>query len=496
MNDEVIYLNKVNEVFFQLDMTKGQAMELKEMLSFYAPNYKYHPQFKAGFWNGKIPFFNTKDSLLPIGLLPYFVDYCEQFKYPFIFNFDRTEEFGSDVTEERFNAFIDMVFPPDGHIYPRYYQQEAIYKVLTNKRGVTVIPTGGGKSVTQYAIIRYLLAMGKNILLVVPSISLVEQMFSDFESYGWTDAKDYCNLIYAGKSFDQNKKVTISTWQSIYNKSPAFFKNFTGLMVDEVHLGSGKSISTICSMCVNADYRIGLTGTMPKDSASVATIVGYLGPVMYKLGTKELMDQGVLSQIEIRNVIAKYPEKMCIQRMDYATEQKDIFEYTNRTKKIINKIEPHMNGKNTLILVQRIEHLKEVRDYIVDNYQNFKVYTIYGEIKPEERERIRKLVDFEENIVLVCTYSTMSTGINIKRLHNVVFFASYKSEVKVLQSIGRGLRTHESKDKMILWDVVDDMRYKNNGKMVKNYSYNHWEKFRLAYYEEQSFEYTNETINI
>jgi superfamily II DNA or RNA helicase len=155
-----------------------------------------------------------------------------------------------------------------------------------------------------------------------------------------------------------------------------------------------------------------------------------------------------------------------------------------------------MKTKNTLILVQRIEHLKEVRDYIIDNYQDFTVFTIYGEIKPEERERIRKLVDFQENIILVCTYSTMSTGINIKRLHNIVFFASYKSEVKVLQSIGRGLRTHESKDKMILWDVVDDMRYKNNGKIIKNYSYNHWEKYRLTYYEEQCFEYTNETINI
>jgi superfamily II DNA or RNA helicase len=496
MNEEVIYLNKVNEVYFQLEMTRGQAMELKEMLSFYAPNYKYHPQFKAGFWNGKIPFFNIKENLLPIGLLPYFIDYCEQFKYPFVFNFDRTEEFGSDITEDRFNSFVDAIFPPDGNIYPRYYQQEAIYKVLTNKRGVLQLATSSGKSLIQYSIIRYLLAMNENILLVVPSISLVEQMFSDFESYGWTEAKEHCNLIYAGKSFDPNKKVTISTWQSIYNKSPEFFKKFTGLVIDEVHLAAGKSISTICSNCKNAAFRVGLTGTMPKDDASIATIVGYLGPVLYKLGAKELIDLGVISQIEIKNIIAKYPEKMCIQRMDYATEQKDIFEYANRTKKIMAKLVPIIRGQNTLLLVQRIEHLKEVRDHIVDNYQDFKVYTISGETKPEERERIRKIIDTEDNVILVATYQTLSTGVSIKKLHHIIFFASYKSEVKVLQSIGRGLRMHTSKDKMILWDVVDDMRYRNNGKAIKNYSYNHWEKYRLAYYEEQQFEYTNETINI
>lgn len=496
MNSDVIYLNKINEVYFQLELNRSQAMELKETLSFYANNYKYHPQFKAGFWNGKICSFNTKDSLLPIGLLPQLIEFCKQFNYPFVFNFDRVEAFGAPLTEDKFDRFIDAVFPADGPIYPRHYQQDAIYKALSNKRGVLQLATGAGKSVIQYAMIRYLMAMGENILLVVPTVSLVEQMFSDFREYGWSNAQDNCNLIYAGKTFDPTKKVTISTWQSIYNKSPAFFKNFTALMIDECHLSSAQGIQTISKNCSRAHYRLGLTGTMPKDDASKFTILGYLGPILYSLDSKTLIDAGVLSQIEIRNVLARYPEPMCNRREDYATEQRDVFNYAPRNKILDHVINNIQDKENILILVQRIEHLKAVRDYLVDNHQKYTVHEYHGESKASDRENIRHLMELSENTIIVGSYQTMSTGINIKRLHHIVFFASYKSEIKILQSIGRGLRTHETKSKMVLWDIVDDLRYQHNKSLVKNYSYNHWEKYRLAYYEEQRFPYTNEQIKL
>lgn len=321
-------------------------------------------------------------------------------------------------------------------------------------------------------------------------------MFSDFKDYGWEDAEKHCNLVYAGKKIDPTKSITISTWQSIYNKGPAFFKDFTALMIDEVHLASGQSIQTICKNCNRAKYRIGLTGTMPKDDASRYTILGYLGPILYTLDAKTLMDEGVLTQIEIKNLIAKYPDEVCYRRDDYQKEQKAILDYKPRNK-VLDYILSNVNDKeNILILVQRIEHLKEVRDYLVDNHQKYNVHQIYGDTDPNERERIRKLIDSSENSIIVATFSTLSTGVNIKKLHHVVFFASYKSEIKVLQSIGRGLRTHESKTMMILRDVVDDMRYQHNKSLVKNYSYNHWEKFRLTYYKEQKFSYSDIQINI
>jgi len=493
--DEIIYLNKVNEVYFRLDLSPSQAMELKEHLSFYANNYKYHPQFKAGFWNGKIYMFNTRDKLLPIGLLPHFVTFCTQFKYIFVFNFDRTKEFGSNLVEDRFDKFIEAIFPADCNFYPRYYQQEGIFKALTNKRGILQLPTGSGKSLVQYSIIRYLLACSEKILLIVPTVALVTQMFSDFKEYGWDDIESHCCLVYAGQKIE-DKSLVISTWQSIYNKSSNFFKPFTALMIDECHLASGMSISNVSRNCINAHYRIGVTGTMPKDDASKYTILGHLGPILYTLDAKTLIDEGVLSKIEIRNVIVKYPSQMCYKRKDYQEEITDILSCSSRNKTldyILNKVQ---DKSNILILVQRIEHLKIVRDYIVDNHQKYDVYEIYGDTSPEDKELIRKNMEISENAIIVSTFSSFSTGLNVKRLHHVLFYSSYKSEIKILQSIGRGLRTHETKDKVVIWDVVDDIRYQYNKKLVNNYSYNHWKNFRLSYYEEQRFDYTNEQINI
>lgn len=495
MND-IIVLQKVNEVYLKVRCSKSQAMELKEHMAFYASDYKYHPRFKAGFWDGKLYLYDYKLNLLPIGALPKFVTFCETFKYEYLFDFDAEKEFGDSIKDETLERSFEYLFPPEQDYYPRDYQQEAIKKALLNKRGVLRLATGAGKSIIIYTLIRMLIAKGEKIILVVPSISLVEQMFSDFKEYGWDMADKHCNLLYSGQQIDPRKSVLITTWQSVYQKAPKFFEPYGALIIDETHGAKGQSIQEICKKCTSASYRIGLTGTMPKDEAEKWTIYGFLGPTIYDLSAKTLIDRGVLSQIQIKNVIAKYPVEMCKPMIDYPSEQNLINGYEKRTKVLDHILKQIPKGQNTLILVQRIKHLKMIRDHLLDNHQNLEVYEIYGDTKPEERERIRKLVDQRDDVALICSYATMAVGVSIKKLTNVVFFESYKSEVKVLQSIGRGLRKHESKECMILWDVVDDLRYPKGKKMISNFTYRHWENFRLSYYKEQGFEFSDETINI
>jgi superfamily II DNA or RNA helicase len=286
-----------------------------------------------------------------------------------------------------------------------------------------------------------------------------------------------------------------STYQSLAKKSPAFFSKFTALLIDETHQITAAGIQTIAKNCVNAEYRLGFTGTVPKNEANRSTLFGYLGPISYELKAKELIDQGVISQIKINNLIMKYPQDYVKIGMDYQTEVKHIINYDKRNKALDYILENTDKTHNTLILVQRIEHLKAVKEYLEKKYPTYSVYDYYGDSTPEYRERVRKDTEKKGSTIIVSNYACFSTGVNVKRLHNIVFFSSYKSEIKIIQSIGRGLRKHESKEHMILWDCVDDLRYKDGGKMIKNYSYKHWQN-RKSYYEEQGFEYSDITINI
>lgn len=349
-------------------------------------------------------------------------------------------------------------------------------------------------SLIQYSIIRYLLAAKKKILLIVPSVSLVEQMYSDFKEYGWSDVSDFVDKLYAGQELS-DKPILISTYQSLAKKSPGFFSKFTALIIDEAHSATSVSIQSIAKHCVNAEYRLGFTGTVPKNEANRATLFGYLGPISYELKAKELIDQGVISQIKINNLIMKYPQEYVKIGLDYQSEVKHIIKYEDRNKALDYILNNTDKTHNTLILVQRIEHLKMVKEYLEKKHPTYSIYDYYGESTPEYRERVRKDIEKKGSTIIVSNFACFSTGISVKRLHNIVFFSSYKSEIKIIQSIGRGLRKHESKDHMILWDCVDDLRYKDGGKMVKNYSYKHWQN-RKSYYEEQGFEYSDITINI
>ena len=492
---ERINVRKYSEVFLQADLDRSQYNELKPLLTFKAKDYKFSPRFKAGLWTGEISFLD-KNGLFPIGLLSKFLKFCENYSYEPVLDF-KVSEFGEKVSEELLQKFLEIVFPPTTNIFPYDHQIEAIQKAILFGRGVLNLATSSGKSLIIYSLVRYLIAKNKKIILIVPSISLVEQLYSDFKNdYGWNQVLDHVCLNYGGKILDLSKNVLITTWQSVYKNDERFFEKYDALIVDEAHQMQGKSISEIGKKCSKAKFRIGLTGSMPDNEADFNTVIGYLGPVIHKVMSKELIDKGIISQIKIKNLILRYPSSMCCARSSYQKEVDDINSYANRNLALDHIIKNAKETDNILILVTKIEHLRNIKIYLEKKFPGKVVHEIYGKTEADVRENIRKGLENESGSILVASYGTFSTGVSVKKLHHIVLFSSYKSQIKILQSIGRGLRKHESKEFVTIHDVVDKMCFSDGRKTYNNFCYKHWKDNRLGYYREQEFDYENETINI
>lgn len=495
---DTLQIDKINEVELRIQCDLAQMMELKEFSSFMAPNYLFHPSFRAKIWNGKLSWFNTKEKTVPIGLLPELIKFCEQYKYQPKLNFDVKELTSEPVDDDLLNKFYEHIFART-EFRPRDYQHDAISSALNNRRGVIKSATGSGKSLIIYSIVRFLLAEKKNIILVVPNVSLVNQIFSDFVEYGWYEVADFTEKLYSGQKPSFDKPILITTYQSLMKRPESFFTRFDAIINDEAHSVKSVELQKVSKKCMNATTRIGLTATLPKADCDKFNIQGMLGPVIFNLKSKKLIDRGVLSKIKVVNTFLKYPEEIDIlgRNRQYQDEVSLIQDSPER-QHVFKYIFDNMPDKqNSIILVQNIKHLELISDYIEKEVdEKFKLYVVHGGVKADIRENIRKLVELEDNVILLATYGTLSTGVNLKRVHNLILGSSSKSEIRILQSIGRGLRTHESKDGVIIWDLIDDFTYDNrNKRLVKNHVYKHWEE-RYKYYTEQEFPCLKKTIKL
>jgi superfamily II DNA or RNA helicase len=314
------------------------------------------------------------------------------------------------------------------------------------------------------------------------------------------------SLLYGNsKSYDPKKKVLISTWQSIHKKGQKFFEQFDAVLVDECHGAKSSSIMTVLKKCVNAEYKLGLTGTLPTEPIDRFNIFGYLGTPIYNLRSDELIERGFLTDIRIINTYVRYPPSDIKDNMNrtYADEIAFIInnEKRNKVLKHIISSKHVKDTDNILVLAQRLNHIDKMVEYLTKEYPSRMILKISGDTNPEERERIRKDVERYDSIILVATYGTLSTGVNIPKLHHVIFASFYKSKIKVLQSIGRGLRKHKSKMMIFVWDIIDDMRWKKQQRKnsVSEYGYNYAYKHfleRLSFYKEQNFKYIDKKLNL
>jgi superfamily II DNA or RNA helicase len=323
------------------------------------------------------------------------------------------------------------------------------------------------------------------ILVIVPTTSLVEQMYKDFADYGY-DTEEFCHKIYSGKEKVTDKRVIISTWQSIYKFGPEWFSQFNTIFGDEVHLFKAKSLSTMMDKCTEAQYRFGLTGTLDGTETNKLVLEGLFGPTFTVTRTVELQKNKQLAELDISILLLRYHNDICNMMKDktYQEELDYIVTYEPRNK-FISKIALDQKG-NTLVMFQFVEkHGKVLYEMIKDLApEGRKVFYVSGEVDATDREQIRGIVEKENDSIIVASLGTFSTGINIRNLHNIVFATPSKSQVKVLQSIGRGLRQSDDGRTTKLIDIADDLHVKSH----KNFTLKHSAE-RIKIYTKEGFKY-------
>ncbi len=474
---ELITLSKVNEAYLRVDSAGGVRQELNEFFSFYAPGYKFMPAYRNKFWDGKIRLFNGKNNTIYYGLLPYIKSFCKDRDYDL--DFDESLELSNECSLHEVNEFAKELNIPHAL---RDYQLEAIAHCVRENRAMVLSPTASGKSLIIYMLTRM---YGEHkALIVVPTVSLVHQMNGDFKSYGYQ--RD-CKLITTGVDKENiQERITITTWQSIYKMPKKWFDQYDVVIGDEAHLFKAKSLTSIMTNLSGCKYRFGFTGTLDGTETHKLVLEGLFGAVKSFVKTKELIEQGTVADLKIKILALKYPEEVAKQCKDLKFQDEiDFIVRNEKRNKFITNLTKSLNG-NTLVLFQYVEkHGKILFDKIQHSLNSKRrVFFVFGGTDAETRESIREITEREKDAVIIASYGTFSTGINIRNLHNIIFASPSKSKIRNLQSIGRGLRKGNNKEVCTLYDIADDLQYKKR----INYTLKHLQE-RVKIYNEEQFQY-------
>ena len=489
---ETIRVRKLNHANLHIQCDSGTAQELNEFFSFYVPGYKYMPAFRNRMWDGKIRLFTVMSGELPAGLYEHLLQFAEQRDYLIEVvdsPYGRVDNYNKIDVKELYNYIESLNMP----YTIRDYQFDAVSTGIHRKRGVLLSPTGSGKSLIIYALTRwYLENYDKMVLVIVPTTSLVEQMYGDFKDYGY-DVENEVHKIYSGKDKNTQKRIVISTWQSIYKLPKQWFHHFGMVIGDECHGFKSKSLMSIMNKASEAEYRFGTTGTLDGAQTHELVLQGLFGKIYRVTTTKTLQDNDTLAKLKIKRITLKYEEQVRkdFGKRTYQDEIAFIVENDYRNK-FIRNLALDLTG-NTLILYNYVEkHGKPLFD-LIDNKveENRKVFFVSGDVSATDREAIRGIVEKQKDAIVVASLGTFSTGINIKNLHNIIFASPSKSQIRVLQSIGRGLRKSDDGSATTLYDISDDISWQNR----KNYSLLHSFE-RLKMYQKEQFEYQTVQLEI
>ncbi len=481
-------IEKKNEVYLILkDLEPSTSQELSSFFTFEVPGAKFMPMYRNRMWDGKIRLFSPGSGEIYVGLLPYIKKFCDRNNVDYIIG--EGVEDDRDVVREVVKGFVKSLKPKSKgkSLKIRDYQIDAVYHAIARNRALLVSPTASGKSLIIYALVRYYHMMGLKTLILVPTTSLVEQMYTDFEDYGWSSGT-YCQKIYQGHDRKVTRDVVISTWQSIYKMPKKYFEQFGCIIGDEAHLFKAKSLTGIMTKLHQCKYRFGLTGTLDGTQTHQLVLEGLFGAVENIITTKKLIDSKTLADLKIKCIILKHPNIR--EKMAYAEELQYLVGNENRNK-FIQDLLLHIDG-NTLCLFQLVEkHGQILYDQVKDAVKDRKVFFVYGGTDARTREDIRSIVEKEKKSIIIASYGTFSTGINIRNINNIVLASPSKSKIRVLQSIGRGLRLSESKSSILVFDIADDMTYKR----VRNFTLTHFME-RINIYAEQQFVYEISKVNL
>lgn len=493
----LIKVEKFDEVHVRVFSDHSVEMELYKFFAFRVPGYQFMPKFKAKMWDGYARLYNIQTKKLYAGLIEYIKEFAEINGYEI--------EIGKDISYDM-NVSLDQVADFTKSINPcskgnpieiRDYQLGAVQKALNDCRVVLQSPTSSGKSLIIYTLLRWFLEKDMKVLIIVPTTSLCEQLYSDFEDYstgnGWS-TKVNCQKLYSGLSKDFTTNVLITTWQSTFKMPKEWNNQFDAVINDECHLATGASITSMFEKMTEVKYRIGTTGTIDTNAKiNQLQLEGIMGPIHKVITTRELMDSNRIVNLDIKCLLMKYNDdyRKLLNKCLYKDEVDFIISNNNRNKFIAN-LALKQDG-NTLVLFQFVaKHGKVLHKMIEARAEDGrKIFFVSGEVKTEVREHIRKAVEFETNAIIVASFQTFSTGINIPSIENIIFASPTKSKIRNLQSIGRGLRLRSGKESCTLYDIADDLSWKKN----TNHTLKHLAE-RIKTYSEEQFDFNIHNIDI
>ena len=484
-----LIISKKNDVYVKVDVEPNIARELVDFFTFEVPGAKFMPTYKSRVWDGKIRLYNQMNGEIYFGLVPYVEEFAKRNDIKIEYKEGIKNE--SPIEHGVLDSYVRTIKPKSRGktLQLRDYQRNAFLHAVRNNRSLLLSPTASGKSLIIYLLARWY--ESNRVLILVPTTSLVEQMYTDFIDYGYLEAK--MQKIYQGYSREITKEVTISTWQSLYKMPRKYFEQFGCILGDEVHQFKAKSLTNIMNKMHQTQYRHGFTGTLDGMQTHRLVLEGLFGSVNKVTSTKELMEKKTLAKLNIKCIVLQYPDadRKFMKDKDYQ-EEVDLIVRDERRNKFIVNLTKHLKG-NTLVLFQFVEkHGSVLHDMFINSVdEGRKVFYIWGGTDTLTREHIREITETQDNAIIVASYGTFSTGINIRNLHNVVFSSPSKSRIRVLQSIGRGLRTNENKDGATLLDIADDLSWKSK----QNFTLRHFME-RINIYNEEEFDYEIKNLPI
>lgn len=512
---------KYNEVYLKVECESDVAQELSEYFTFFVPGYKFMPAYRNKMWDGKIRLFNPMTRLVYAGVIKHIELFCQERNYEL--EIDDTYAANEFSLHEAKQFIASLNLPLES----RDYQTDAFVYCVRNNRALMVSPTASGKSFIIYLLTRYYNA---KTLIIVPTTTLVHQLASDFVSYGYrneramadergemenssqqrsdtgssrvrsnsrdtsggerTSGTGEIHKIFSGQEKDTDEEITITTWQSIYKLPKAWFEKYEVVIGDEAHLFKAKSLTSIMGKMENVKYRFGFTGTLDGTETHKLVLEGLFGPVRKVITTAELMEQKHVSDLRIKAIVLKYSDDIRKLMKDATYQDEMDYLVTNSARnRFIKNLTLSLEG-NTLLLYQYVDkHGKVLYDMLKDCGRP--VHFVHGGIEGEERDKIRAIVESDRNSIIIASYGTFSTGINIRNLHNIIFASPSKSRIRNLQSIGRGLRKSDTKDTATLYDIADDLTWKSR----KNHTIQHFVE-RIKIYNEEKFDYKIYTVEL
>lgn len=504
----MITIQRKNHSFLKIKSEPSVIAELSDALTYQEPGYEHSKLYKKGIWDGRKRLYDGRSNTVGTGSIDLVEEFAKARGYRIEELYDPqygTPRLDSGITPEEVYEFVQSLniqLPENGTV--RDYQYLAIFKCLKNYQHLLLSPTASGKSLIIYCCLRWILdelPKGMHVHIIVPTVALVKQMYSDFEDYGW-DAEANCHMVKAGQTFNTKKPVIITTWQSLVKRPNNM--DVYGVFGDEGHNYKADSFKKIMGSMVEAKWRIGTTGTLNGVKVHKLIIQSYFGSVVNVAKTHQLIEQGHLAQLDpIEINVLKYSPSACHDLASlkrgknmnpakrYQTEQEYIITHAGRNQAIINRA-LELDG-NTLILFERIEKHGKVLYEMLEKQASRKrpIYYIDGGVDGDIRDDIRVAMKTQKNAIVIASYGTTSTGINIPTLDNLVLASGSKSNIRVLQSIGRILRKSPDGRNAKVIDFADDLTYRHK----MNYALSHAVE-RMKIYSEQKFPYILKEIKI